>query len=55
MVHGRPPARPQARSQLGPEVIRQIHDRIVSIAKEKGLAQGTKMRVDTTVIETNIH
>jgi IS5 family transposase len=40
---------------VGPEVIRQIHDRIVSIAKEKGLAQGTKMRVDTTVIETNIH
>jgi IS5 family transposase len=40
---------------VGPEVIRQIHDRIVSIAKEKGLAKGTKMRVDTTVIETNIH
>jgi transposase, IS5 family len=39
---------------VGPEVIRQIHDRIVSIAKEKGLAQGTKMRVDTTVIATNI-
>jgi transposase, IS5 family len=25
---------------VGPEVIKQIHDRIVSIAKEKGLAHG---------------
>ena len=40
---------------LGPEVIKQIHDRIVSIAHEKGIAQGGKMRVDTTVVETNIH
>jgi hypothetical protein len=31
--------------KVGPEVIKQIHDRIVSIAKEKGLAHGTKMRV----------
>jgi len=40
---------------VGPEVIKQIHDRVVNIAKEKGLAQGAKMRVDTTVVETNIH
>ncbi len=40
---------------VGPEVVKQIHDRIVSIAKEKGIAQGAKMRVDTTVVETNIH
>jgi transposase, IS5 family len=40
---------------LGPEVIKEIHERIVSIAKEKGIAQGAKMRVDTTVVETNIH
>jgi transposase, IS5 family len=40
---------------VGPHVIKQIHDRIVSIAKEKDLAQGAKMRVDTTVVETNIH
>jgi IS5 family transposase len=40
---------------VGPEVIKQIHDRVVSIAKEKGLAQGAKMRADTTVVETNIH
>src|SRR5262249_37112705 len=40
---------------VGPEGIKQIHDRVVSIAKEKGVAQGSKMRVDTTVVETNIH
>jgi len=40
---------------VGPEVIKDIHDRIVSIAREKGLSQGAKMRVDTTVVETNIH
>jgi len=27
----------------------------VSIAKEKGLVHGTRMHVDTTVVETNIH
>jgi IS5 family transposase len=40
---------------VGPDVIKQIHERSVSIAKEKDLAQGSKMRVDTTVVETNIH
>jgi transposase, IS5 family len=40
---------------VGPEVIKQIHERMVSIAQEKGIAQGCKMRTDTTVVETNIH
>jgi IS5 family transposase len=40
---------------LGPEVIRQIHERMVKIAQENGLAEGRRMRVDTTVVETNIH
>jgi transposase, IS5 family len=40
---------------VGPDVIKQIHERIVSIAKEKDIALGSKMRVDTTVVETNIH
>jgi len=40
---------------LGPAVINQIHDRIVQIAQAKNLVQGRKMRVDTTVIESNIH
>jgi transposase, IS5 family len=41
--------------QLRPEVIRQIHDRIVAMAKEEKIVQGRRMRVDTTVVETNIH
>ena len=40
---------------LGPDVIKQIHERVVSIARDNGVAQGRKMRVDTTVVETNIH
>src|SRR5262245_45902097 len=40
---------------LGPEVIKQIHERLVKIAQSNGLAPGRKMRVDTTVGETNIH
>jgi IS5 family transposase len=41
--------------QLRPEVIRQIHDRVVAMAQEEKLVQGRRMRVDTTVVETNIH
>jgi len=40
---------------LGPQVIAQIHERMVTIAKDKGAVEGRKMRVDTTVVETNIH
>jgi len=40
---------------LGPEVIQQIHQRLVSLAIEHKAVQGRKMRVDTTVVETNIH
>jgi transposase, IS5 family len=39
---------------LGPEVIQQIHERIVQIAQEQQIVQGRQMRVDTTVVETNI-
>jgi IS5 family transposase len=41
--------------QLRPEVIRQVHDRIVAIAQKENIVQGRKMRVDTTVVESNIH
>jgi IS5 family transposase len=44
----------QARA-LGPEVIKQIHERMVALALEKKIIQGRRMRVDTTVVETNIH
>jgi IS5 family transposase len=39
---------------LGDETIRAIHDRVVQIAREERVAQGRKMRVDTTVVETNV-
>jgi transposase, IS5 family len=38
-----------------PEVIKQIHERIVHIARDQHLAEGRRMRIDTTVVETNIH
>jgi transposase, IS5 family len=40
---------------MGPTVIHQIHDRIVQIARAHDLVQGRRMRVDTTVVENNIH
>jgi transposase, IS5 family len=41
--------------QLRPEAIRQIHDRVVAMAQEQKIVQGRGMRVDTTVVETNVH
>lgn len=40
---------------IGPKVLKQIHERIVKIAHEKGVTSGRRMRVDTTVVEANIH
>src|SRR5881227_3459013 len=40
---------------LGPQIIEQIHQRVVAIAQEKKIVAGRRMRVDTTVVETNIH
>jgi IS5 family transposase len=40
---------------VGPQVLKQIHERIVQIAQDKGVTTGRRMRVDTTVVETNIH
>jgi IS5 family transposase len=40
---------------LGPEVIRQIHERVVKASQETRVVSGRKMRVDTTVVETHIH
>jgi IS5 family transposase len=40
---------------VGPEVIKQVHQRLVKLAQDDGLAAGRRMRVDTTVVETNIH
>ena len=40
---------------LGPQVIKQVHGQIVEIARTKQVIEGRRMRVDTTVTETNIH
>jgi IS5 family transposase len=40
---------------LGPKVVKQIHERMVQIAQAKDVVKGGRMRVDTTVTETNIH
>src|SRR3974377_1348228 len=40
---------------IGPGVIGKLHDRLRELARERGVVQGRKMRVDTTVVETNIH
>lgn len=40
---------------VGPEVITELHARIVALAQAAGIVQGRKMRVDTTVVETNVH
>ena len=40
---------------LGPEVIEKLHQRVVGIAQENKIVSGRKLRVDTTVVETNIH
>ena len=41
--------------QLGPEPVEQLHRRLVAIALDKKIVEGRKLRVDTTVVETNIH
>ena len=40
---------------IGPEVIGELHERLMELARERGVVKGRKMRVDTTVVETNIH
>jgi IS5 family transposase len=40
---------------LGPEGVEKIHERVVEIAQQKQVVKGRQMRLDTTVVETNIH
>ena len=40
---------------LGPQVLKQVHERMVKIALEIGVTTGRRMRVDTTVVETDVH
>jgi transposase, IS5 family len=40
---------------LGPEVLKRVHEGVVRIARDKGVTVGRRMRVATTVVETDIH
>jgi transposase-like protein DUF772/DDE family transposase len=40
---------------LGPDVIAQLHRQVVEVAKRAGVTHGRRFRVDTTVVETNVH
>jgi IS5 family transposase len=40
---------------LGPEIVAQSHARVVAIACEKRIVRGRRLRVNTTVVETDIH
>lgn len=40
---------------LGPEVLKGIVERLVSLGRQRKVIRGLRLRVDTTVVETNIH
>src|SRR6516165_3357049 len=40
---------------LGAEVIEQIHVRMVALAQAHKVIRGRRLRLDTTVIESNVH
>jgi transposase, IS5 family len=40
---------------LGPEIIEQLHRQVVEVAKRAGVTHGRRFRIDTTVVETNVH
>jgi IS5 family transposase len=40
---------------LGPEVIERLHRQVIEVAKRAGVTHGRRFRIDTTVVETNVH
>ena len=36
---------------VGPDVVKQIHERIVQIVNDQRVAEGRRLRVDTTVVD----
>ena len=40
---------------LSPEVIEQLHRQVIEVAKRAGVTHGRRFRIDTTVVETNVH
>ncbi len=45
----------RAFNRLTPETVRAVNDAVIQAAVDLGLEDGTKLRVDTTVVETDIH
>jgi IS5 family transposase len=40
---------------LSPSLTEKIHQRVVTVAHQRGVAPGRKLRTDSTVVETNVH
>jgi IS5 family transposase len=40
---------------IGPDTLQQLNDRVVELATQLKVTRGRKLRVDSTVVETNIH
>lgn len=40
---------------LGPDVVEQLHRQVIEVAKRAGVTHGRRFRIDTTVVETNVH
>ena len=40
---------------LSPSVTEKIHERVVGLARQQGVAKGRKLRTDTTAVESNVH
>jgi transposase, IS5 family len=40
---------------LGADVLKKVLARLVDLARERKVVRGSKLRVDTTVVETNVH
>src|SRR5246500_911577 len=40
---------------LSPAITAEIHHRVVDLACEQGIAQGQKLRTDSTAVESNVH
>src|SRR3712207_6844461 len=42
-------------NQIGPETVASLNDRAVELARSLKVTRGRKLRVDSTVVETNVH
>ena len=40
---------------MGPDTVQQLHQRVVDVAARAGVTRGRRFRIDTTVVETNVH